>query len=181
MQYTPLDAEEIVELEERLLDILKEDLHVILLRLNRSEQLGNLLSMLGHAELLKKNDNGYIPLTDRKIVVLGDSSMSVNDVQKTITKFGISKDRVELHLEYKPNGFNIDTLKYSLDYSLVLLGPMPHSMAGKDEYTSIITRMEGEAGFPPVKRLMAGDELKITKTSIKGAMEDAISRGLIAC
>lgn len=117
MQYTPLDAEEIVELEERLLDILKEDLHVILLRLNRSEQLGNLLSMLGHAELLEKNDNGYIPLTDRKIVVLGDSSMSVNDVQKTITKFGISKDRVELHLEYKPNGFNIDTLKYSLDYS----------------------------------------------------------------
>ena len=107
--------------------------------------------------------------------------MSVNDVQKTITKFGISKDRVELHLEYKPNGFNIDTLKYSLDYSLVLLGPMPHSMAGKDEYTSIITRMEREAGFPPVKRLMAGDELKITKTSIKGAMEDAISRGLIAC
>ena len=75
-----------------------------------------------------------------------------------ISKFGISKDRVELHLEYKPNGFNIDTLKYSLDYSLVLLGPMPHSMEGKGEYTSIITRMEREAGFPPVKRLMAGDE-----------------------
>lgn len=179
MQYTPLDADEIVELEERLLDILEEDLHTILLSLNRSEQLGNLLSLLGHPELLEKNNNGYVPVTDKAIVILGDSSMSVNDVLKTITNFGIPKDRVELHLEYKPNDFNIDMLKYSLNYSLVLVGPLPHSMEGKDDYSSIIRRMESEAGFPPVKRLMAGVVLKITKTSIKSALEDALDRGFI--
>ena len=179
MQYTPLDANEIVELEEKLLAIFKEDLHIILLNLNRTEQLGNLLSLLGHPELLEKNDNGYVPLPDRTIVVLGDSSISANDIRKTISKLGISKDRVELHLEYKPNVSNIDALKYSINYSLVLVGPMPHSMEGKDEYSSIINRMEKEAGFPPVKRLMAGEELKITKTSIKNAIEDALSRGLI--
>lgn len=181
MQYTPLDIDEIVELEERLLSILNEDLSTILLNLNRSEQLGNLLSLLGHPELMEKNDNGYVPLTDRTILILGDTSMNTNDVLKTITILGIPKDRVELHLQYKPNDFNIDTLKCSFDYSLVLVGPLPHSMEGKDDYSSIIRRMESEAGFPPVKKLMAGGVLKITKTSIKSALEDAFSRGLITC
>lgn len=181
MQYTPLDIDEIVELEEKLLAIFNEDLHTILLNLNRSEQLGILLNLLGHSELLEKNDNGYVPLTDRTIVILGESSIIANDILKTISKLGIQKDRVELHLEYKPNGFNIDTLKYSINYSLVLVGPMPHSMEGKAEYTSIISRMEKETGFPPVKRLMAGNELKITKTSIKNAIGDVISRGIITC
>lgn len=181
MQYTPLDIDEIVELEEKLLAIFNENLHMILLNLNRTEQLGILLSLLGHSELLEKNDNGYVPLTDRTIVILGESSIIANDILKTISKLGIPKDRVELHLEYKPNGFNIDTLKYSINYSLVLVGPMPHSMEGKAEYTSIISRMEKETGFPPVKRLMAGNELKITKTSIKNAIGDVISRGIITC
>ena len=179
MQCTPLDVEEIVELEERLLAVLKEDFYTILLNLNRSEQLGNLLILLGHPELIEKNDNGYVPLTDRSIVILGESSIDANDVMKTITKFGISKDRVELHLGYKPNGFNLDALKYSINYSLVLVGPMPHSMEGKVEYTSIISRMEKEAGFPPVKRLIAGNELKITKTSIRNAIGEAFEKGII--
>ncbi len=181
MQYTPLDVDEIVELEERLLSILNEDLYTILLNLNRAEQLGTLLSLLGHSELMEKNDNGYVPLTDRTILILGDTSMNTNDVLKTITILGVPKDRVELHLEYKPNDFNIDKLKFSFDYSLVLVGPMPHSIEGRNGYTSIVSRMEKEEGFPPVKRLMAGGALKITKTSIKSAMEDAFSRGLITC
>lgn len=181
MQYTPLGIDEIVELEEKLLTIFEESLQTILLKLNRNEQLGNLLILLGHPELLGKGDNGYIPVPDRTIVILGESSISVNDIQNTIKKFGIPKNRLELHLEYKPNGLNLDALKYSPNYSLILVGPMPHSIEGKDNYSSIITRMEKEAGFPPVKRLMAGNELKITKTSIKDAIGDAITRGLITC
>lgn len=179
MQYTPLDAEEIVELEERLTPFLDDEISTILLKLNRSEQLGTFLSLLGHSELMEKNNNGYVQLTNKKILVLGEASISANDVIKTITSFGILKDRIELHLGYKPNGLNIDKIKYCLDYSMVLVGPMPHSMEGKAEYSSIISRMEKEAGFPPVKRLMAGNELKITKTSIKDAIRNALDRGYI--
>jgi len=78
------------------------------------------------------------------------------------------------NLNYKLNNLDIDSLKYNFNYSLILIGPVPHSLKGKDSYSSIITRMENEIGFPPVFRLNSTNELKITKTSIKDAIQQAI-------
>lgn len=179
MLYTPLDMGEILELDEKLMEVFKEGLEGIIISLNRNGRLPDLLNLIGHPEFLEKSNNGYVPLADRSVLILGASKVSANDIKKTLKICGIPPDRVELHLEYELNGFDIDKLKYSIEYSLILIGPIPHSLKGKDDYSSVLNRLEKEDGFPPVIRLMAGDELKITKTSLKDAIYYATNKGFI--
>ena len=179
MLYSPLTLDEIVNLEEKLEDVLTNNLLNILITLNRSERLKDFLNLIGCSELIKKNTNGFSSLTNRTIVILGDSQISVEDIIKTIKKCGISRERVELHLDYHLKGFNVESLKYSLNHSLILLGPMPHSIKGKDIYSSLVSRIEGEDGFPPVQRLTANNTLKITKTSIKNAITKSLDNGIL--
>lgn len=179
MIYSLLTLDEIVVLEEKLLKVFNDDLLNILITLNRNERLKDFLTLVEHPEFIMKSNNSYSYLTNQSVVVLGAFQIKAEDIIKTINKCGVAKDRVELHLDYYLKGFNIDSLKYSLKHSLILLGPMPHSLKGKDNYSSLISRLETEDGFPPVKRLTADNSLKITKTSIKNEINNALDSGLL--
>lgn len=179
MLYTPFTLDEIVLLEEKVECVLDEELLNILITLNRNERLFEFLELMNHTDLIGKSNNQFVATTDQVIVVLGHPNIKAEDIIKTINKCGIEKDRVELHLDYHLKGFNIDSLKYSFRHSLILVGPMPHSIKGKDDYSSVITRLETENGFPPVIRLTAENSLKITKTSIKNAINSALNSGII--
>ena len=54
---------------------------------------------------------------------------------------------------------------------------MPHKTSGTGDFSSAITRMEQDEGFPPVIRLGSND-LKISKSSFKAALEEAINSKL---
>ncbi len=58
-------------------------------------------------------------------------------------------------------------------------GPMPHSGVAKGEYSSIISAIESEAGYPPVVK-MGTDGLKITKTSFRNTLEYLLTEKNIA-
>jgi hypothetical protein len=176
MSYSTLNTTEIVKLETNLNEILNNELLGILITLNRNEQLSSFLDMIGHLDLLDNDENEFKPLLNRKILVLGDSKIKANDIFKTIQNCGIDKDRIELNLNYKLDNLDIESLKYNFNYSLILIGPVPHSFKGKDSYSSIITRMEKEIGFPPVFRLNSTNELKITKTAIKETIQQALKQ-----
>ena len=70
-------------------------------------------------------------------------------------------------------------MQYASNYSLVLFGPVPHSAKGKGDSESIIAEIEKQNGYPPVIRLEAGNELKITKNNFKKALCEALTRGII--
>lgn len=92
---------------------------------------------------------------------------------------GISPERLKLYLDYeKAQKLNYRKMYCNSRYALILFGPIGHSARDKGDYSSIITAIEGENGYPPVIRL-GTNELKVTKTGFKKALADAIECGYI--
>lgn len=120
-------------------------------------------------------------LPNGKIIVFGDSSIKEREIIASITNQGISKDRIELHLGYEEfKNYNFNRLQYNSAYRLILVGPLPHSTRDKDDYSSIIAKMEQEDGYTRIVRLISNGQLKMTKTNIKDAVRREIDLGYLA-
>ncbi len=118
-----------------------------------------------------------------KIVVFGDSRVSVRDIMKSIESVGIEnvQDRVELKLGYYDRSCEdfIRNLRYNNKYRLILVGPMPHSTTAKGSFSSALAMMQSTDGYTKVIPLRANGELKITKTNIKQAVQSAVDSGYL--
>ena len=120
-------------------------------------------------------------LPNGKIIVLGESSIKEREIIASITNQGISKDRIELHLGYVEfKNYNFNRLQYNSAYRLILVGPLPHSTRDKDDYSSVIAKMEQEDGYTKIVRLISNEQLKMTKTNIKEAIRRKIDLGYLA-
>ena len=135
--------------------------------LNEQGNINDLIALLGIDKSI-----GYTH--KEKIAVLGQSSISSNEIYKVAAELGIRKEQLELCLEYKKAAaYNVEKLKNN-KYAAVLVGPMPPSGAGKGSYSSIITAMENTAGYPPVFRI-GNNGMKITKSSLKRAFRQVMT------
>lgn len=115
----------------------------------------------------------------KKILVLGESKVKLQEFAKIAEKYGISRERLECVLSYAAcKRFNCSRLQYSKKYAVVLIGPMPHSTVSKGEYTSTVTALEQGCGFPPVIR-MGLNMLKITKKGFERIIEKLIYEKVI--
>lgn len=171
--------------QDELFDIIAEAsnrLHVDIRDAYKGGFLEGYLSGIGMEDLIlsKGDEIGYESYTDGKILIFGDSMVKDKDILGCVKSLGIPKDRVEVHLGYnEAKKYNFKNIKYAPNYRLVLFGPVPHSGKGKSEYSSIITQVKNEEGFPKVVRLSDGHSLKITKTILKNALIILIERGYI--
>lgn len=165
---------------EVLKDVLVERAEEILCHMNSEGTIDRFLKIAGLSSLFeeeaKETDNqdpsGYI-------VVIGASMISANAIKGICKTMGISPERLKLHLDYeKAQKLNYRSMYCNSRYALILFGPIGHSARDKGDYSSIITAIEGENGYPPVIRL-GTNELKVTKTGFKKALADAIERGYI--
>lgn len=168
--------EEICEsVEERL----ATELPRIIIALNRAGKLEEWLSMMNMEDIIPQERPKYQSYQTGRIVILGPSSVNESVLIGIAKGLGIDKNRLELYLEYKGTvSYPYSKLQYNPDYSLVLVGPMPHSTIGKGEYSSAIAAMESEEGYPPVIRL-GQNQLKISKSNVKAALQEAIEKGYI--
>ena len=55
---------------------------------------------------------------------------------------------------------------------------MPHSVKDKGDFSSMITVMEKQEGYPPVIR-MGSNELKITKSNFEQALKGLLNQNLL--
>lgn len=69
-------------------------------------------------------------------------------------------------------------MQYSPKYSAVLVGAMPHSVKDKGDFSSMITAMEKQEGYPLVIR-MGSNELKITKSNFEQALKGLLNQNLL--
>lgn len=174
-----LDITELAELEDVLLAELNERMTEILSKLNRSEQIEELLALLGMSDLLKQDD-GYRPYTKGKIVVIGESKAKLNTLLAIVKTMGLDKNRFEWYLEYEDaKTFDFNKMQYNPNYSLVMVGPMPHSGHGKGDSGSMIANLEKQSGFPPVVRLGNSNGLKITKSEFEAKLVQALENRMI--
>ncbi len=168
-----LDINELCLLQDKLFPKLADHafLTELITLLNRRDQLSDFLSLIGLDYLLDKPSD-FLRFKKGRILVLGDYKARKNDLMMTATKFGLGKDQVEYCLCYDElKHYNFNKLQYNSTYSAVLVGPIPHSVNDSTTYSSIVSRMEKEEGFPPVVRI-GGISLSITKTSFKKALEE---------
>jgi len=174
-----LSVEQLEELDDMLKAELEERQTEILTRLNREEKLSQLLDLLGLSSLLRPEPL-YECYKSGKIVVIGESQADADVLLAIAKDLGIEKKRFELCLEYDAaKRFDCRKMQWNPTYSLVLVGPMPHSGAGKGDYSSIITAIESEEGYPPVERL-GTSTLKITKSDFRNKLSELLRTQKIA-
>lgn len=155
-----LEAENLIKLEQSLQDTFAERLLEILTRLNRTDKLNTWLELMGLTNLLQP-DTSYFTYRSAKILVIGESQIKLNVLKAIIKNLGIDFNRFEFCLDYNDaKSYHYEKLRYNSNYSLVLVGAMPHKTSGTGDFSSAIARMEQEDGFPPVVRFK---DLKITK------------------
>ena len=99
------------------------------------------------------------------------------------SKYGLSnteiQKRFELVLEYEGlNHYDFNKLS-KFDYSVILIGPAPHSVKGKGNYSSLIIMLEDNQDnyYPPVYRL--SQDSPITKSQVETALDDLIKKEVI--
>lgn len=174
-----LDVNELLELEEVIKSVLEEDLERILIELNRNGELETLLRLLGMQEYLGIEEEEEMP-KDGKIIVIGKSEVEKEKLAAVAKNLGIAKDRFEFFLNYEDaKTFDFKKTQWSSKYSYILVGQMPHSGNAKGEYSSVISALESQEGYPPVVR-MGTNGLKITKSSFRSTLEYLISEKKIA-
>ena len=162
-----LDTERI----EELIDAVTEKIYLA----NRTGELESLLEQWGLLDLITddapSSDDFYDTYKDGKIVVLGSPQTKENELLGVIKNLGLDKSRFEFCLDYK----KIVSYQFS---KLVIVGAMPHSTAGKGDSSSAIANMENGNGYPKIIRL-GSNELKITKTNFKMALQEQQAIGYI--
>lgn len=115
-----------------------------------------------------------------KVVVLGESSCKTREIMASLEAAGVPRDKIELHLGYdEMKNLNVGIFQYNEKYSLLLVGPMPHKTTSNRDFSSLITRIEEEAGFPKVVKLQSNNQLKITKTNLKVTVGGLIHEGYL--
>ena len=158
--------------------VLKNRFQEIITRLNRMNKLDDWLHLM-QLDYLVDAETTRSSYKNGKIVVIGDSKISECVMLGIVKKLGIDGKRLEFCLGYdEAKTADYNKLQYQPQYSLVLFGALPHSSVGKGNFSSVISRMEQSAGFPPVIRI--GGDLKITRSSFRIALEEAISRKYIS-
>ena len=144
---------------------------------------GGIDRLMSYVEALKeqskvscKSTNGF-----GKILIIGETSLKEQQVKGFCKSKGISGDRIEFMCGYdRLKNRGVGKYQYNDDYSLIIVGPVPHSMSGMGEYSSIIAQMEQEEGYPPVARADNGHGLKLTLSMVKHIINDKLDDGCIA-
>lgn len=168
-----LNVEELFELEDNIKEELDDHLTAALSRINRSGQLEEFLRMLGMEHLIQK-ETRYEVYKSGKIVVIGQSDVKPDVLLSIAKQLGLDKNRFELYLDYEDaKAFNFRKMQWQPTYSLMMVGPMPHSGISKGDYGSIIAALEAEEGYPPVVRL-GSNGLKITKSDFRAKLTEMI-------
>lgn len=148
-----------------------------LLREQTDEQFYLLLESYGLSRLVADTVN-YFNDTQKNgnIIMFGASQLKLKDAYGCLKSLGISKDRFE-HVPYDDvTNYNFKNLEYNNNYRLILIGPMPHSAKGMGDTRSIIEWLSSNKAIAKTIKL---DNLKITKSSFKSAIENEINSGYL--
>lgn len=146
----------------------------------KNNNLKTVLTKYHYPDLAPTMVDDSIGSPDGKILIIGETNCKVKDLQGIFNVMGL-KGRLECHTDYEAlQRYKFNNLMYNDKYRLIIVGPMPHSTYGKDEFSSVIARMENTEGFPLVRRATANGGLKITKTNIKQILQEELESGFLA-
>lgn len=167
-----LTVQELSDLCDEMMGRLGLALLPAITKANREDTLEDLLASLGMSDLLAGTDG---PCKERflgKIIVIGASTVNIDKLRSTARKKGFEPERFEFQLDYSHlKHFNFGKIRGTMGYVAILAGPMPHKTPGAEEVSSFIARVENNPDdYPPLIKMQAGNDLKITNNSFKQAL-----------
>ncbi len=120
-------------------------------------------------------DESVMPINKNSsvILVLGALQGKKSSYQMTAKKLNISEQNIEFIDDYsKMHTFNAEQLRYSDKYSDIIIGPTPHSMKNKGDFSSVITMIESKPKeYPKLLKAIANNSLKITNSNFKDLLQ----------
>lgn len=117
-----------------------------------------------------------------KILIIGDLSIPENEIFGiSKSMYNIPKKNIELLKDWeKIKNFNIEKLRYCSNYDGIMIGPVPHCVKGKGDYSSIFELIKNEEGYPLHVEVREPDgKPKITKTTFRDALRKLVE-GILA-
>jgi hypothetical protein len=161
------------ELEELIIDVQTKISEEITFA-NRTGRLEKVLEKYGLG--YEENYYPYIDISRSKILVLGYSEVSLNDLYGVFKKYGIYKKDIDIVCDYdKLPNYQCGDLRCSSKYSDIFIGPLPHKMSGIGQYKSLISMIEDKPDdFGKLYKFDDTGKLKITKEALKRAILQSI-------
>lgn len=155
-----------------LVDILEKIYHKLNKEINEAYYNGTIDDVLLKYGLQDEIEYYYYDKSNSKILIIGHSMINKNDMINIARQYGINESKLEFKLDYKKlSNYDFSILKNNMNYSDILVGPMPHSVRGINSYSSFLVMTEREPeSFPKITKLKDANELKITKETFKKAI-----------
>ena len=160
-----LNSDELFDLIESIKDKIEKEI----IRANRT---GTISEILNKYNFEVEEDYAYCEPRIAKVLVIGQSSTTVDALKSVLKKYNIDKDRFEFVLEYKDaKNFPMNTLRFNSKYCDIFAGPIPHKTNGMGDCSSILAEIQNnQSEYPKLTKLMSSGELKITKNSFEDAL-----------
>lgn len=157
--------------EVNLLEIQEKIYQKVLKEITEAYYENRLNEVLNKYGLQDEIEYQYYDRNNSKILVVGNSMVSKDKLVAIAKKYGINEKFLEFKLDYnRLHNYNFAKLENSMNYSDVLVGPLPHKVSGIDEFSSFLAMTDANPeNYPKIIRLQGSNELKITKESfLKG-------------
>ena len=165
---------------DELFEIIEQRLSIA----NREGRLPLLLEQLGWLDIWREftsAEDHFHSYPTGKIVVLGGSEVKAEKLLGIAKELGFDKSRFEFCLDYEQaEKFNYAKMQYQSQYRLIIAGPVPHKTVGTGRYSSVLSAIRNEPGYPHLEELRANQELKITKSNFKATLLELLETGFLA-
>ena len=124
-------------------------------------------------ELADEIEYNYYDSNRSKILVLGGSVVSKDDLLGKAKKMGIRKEQIEFGPDYtRMHNYDYSQLRNNFNYSDILIGPIPHKGKNIEGYSSFLAMAKSNpADFPKIITLEGSNKLKITITSFENGIK----------
>lgn len=158
--------------DKQTMDIFSKVMNKIQLEFRLAKENNSLDEFMEEYGIVYEENPMPVNRRQSKILVVGSLSGKEKDFIQASKKLGISENNLEFESDFdKFTNLNLMRLEYSDEYSDIIFGPIPHSMAGKGDSSSIIAKMEHESDkFPRAIRACANSELKLSISSFRKAL-----------
>ena len=163
-----INAEELCLLETSIVERIVNNIRTF----NRTGELEDYLKRIECDDLITPYNTLFS--SNAKIIVIGASMISPDEMYGIAKELGIYRSHLELHLDYEKNKrFNFDVLRNNMNYSDVIFGPISHKCVNVRDNSSAISLITNYPDEYP-KLLTATDShgLKLTKQSFKKCLEN---------
>ncbi len=120
---------------------------------------------------------GHNVLAGRKLLILGDSKVTLKDIQGIAKNYGFEKKDIDCQTDYKKITNDAGRLQHADRYAAIILGAVPHKVSKLGKWNSIVEKF-ATPGYGPVvveSHNLRG-ELEITKESLKTAINEVLGK-----